>query len=133
MRSAARMLIVALGLAALSPVARAGDEPLPSRPAMRYQAPAVLGEGVVDLTLTDAVFLGLRANRGIRSAYLTRVAQKFDLRVAEDFFSPKLLVTGQITGNRNQDDRSRQGGGFRPRRRWWGNSARVSAWVGPAN
>lgn len=109
MRSAARMLIVALGLAALSPVARAGDEPLPSRPTMPYQAPAVVGQGVVDLTLTDAVFLGLRANRGIRSAYLTRVAQKFDLRVAEDFFSPKLLVTGQITGNRNQDDRSRQG------------------------
>ncbi|MCH4587912.1 TolC family protein, partial [Achromobacter xylosoxidans] len=84
MHSAARMLVVALGLATLSPVARAGDEPLPSRPTMPYQAPAVLGDGVVDLTLTDAVFLGLRANRGIRSAYLTRVAQKFDLRVAED-------------------------------------------------
>ncbi|KAJ8137597.1 hypothetical protein OY671_009190, partial [Metschnikowia pulcherrima] len=106
---AVRMLIVALGLAASSPVARAGDEPLPSRPTMRYQAPAVLGEGVVDSTLTDAVFLGLRANRGIRSAYSTRVAQKFDSRVAEDFFSPKLLVTGQITGNRKQDERSRQG------------------------
>lgn len=132
MRSAVRMLIVALGLAALSPVARAGDEPLPSRPTMRYQAPAVLGEGVVDLTLTDAVFLGLRANRGIRSAYLTRVAQKFDLRVAEDFFRPSFSSPGRSPATairtivRGRDC-------SRPRQRWWGNSARVSAWVGRAN
>ncbi|CUJ76276.1 type I secretion outer membrane protein%2C TolC family [Achromobacter sp. 2789STDY5608621] len=109
MRSTPWMLLVALGVATLPPVTRAGNEPLPSRPTMPYQAPAVPGEGLVDLTLTDAVFLGLRGNRGIRSAYLTRLAQKFDLRVAEDYFSPKLLVTGQITGNRTQDDRSRQG------------------------
>lgn len=109
MRSAPWMLLVALGVATPPPVTRAGNEPLPFRPTMPYQAPAAPGEGVVDLTLTDAVFLGLRGNRGIRSAYLTRLAQKFDLRVAEDYFSPKLLVTGQITGNRTQDDSSRQG------------------------
>lgn len=109
MHDGTRMLIVALGVATLLPVARADNDPPRSRPTMSHQAPVPRGEGVVSLTVTDAVFLGLRGNRSIRSAYLTRLAQKFDLRVAEDYFSPKLLVTGKVAGNRNQDDRSRQG------------------------
>lgn len=63
----------------------------------------------IDLTLSDAIYLGLRDNRAIRSAYLDRVAQKFDLRVAEDRFTPKLVLSGNYLSTRNQDDRYRQG------------------------
>jgi outer membrane protein TolC len=59
------------------------------------------------LTLADAVYLGLRNNRSIRSAYLERVAQKFDLRVAEDLFTPKLVLRGDYRGERNESDGSR--------------------------
>lgn len=48
------------------------------------------------LTLADAVFLGLRNNRNIKSAYIDRIAQKFDLRVAEDQFTPRFSVTGEL-------------------------------------
>lgn len=51
-----------------------------------------LNAQVTSLTLGDAVYLGLRNNPAIRSAYLQRVAQKFDLRVAEDAFNPKLTL-----------------------------------------
>ena len=59
----------------------------------------------VNLSLADAVALGLRRNRGIRRAYLQRVAQKFDLHVAEAFFSPRLLL-----GSRYQTRRGSQPG-----------------------
>jgi outer membrane protein TolC len=59
----------------------------------------------VELTLSDAVFLGLRANRSIRSAYLERIAEKFDLRVEKDRFNPRLLLTGRHLAARNQDER----------------------------
>lgn len=52
------------------------------------------------MTLPDAVFLGLRNNRSIKSAYIDRVAQKFDLRVAEDRFSPQFSVSGEIARQR---------------------------------
>ncbi|MHA6829890.1 TolC family protein [Ralstonia pseudosolanacearum] len=45
---------------------------------------AWLSGQTADLTLSDAVLLGLRDNRSIRSVCLERVAQKFDLRVAEE-------------------------------------------------
>lgn len=48
------------------------------------------------LTLEDAVFLGLRNNRTIRSAYIDRVSQKFGLRVAEDRFNPQFGVSGNV-------------------------------------
>lgn len=67
-----------------------------------------LSEKIVDLSLSDAVFLGLRNNRSIRSAYLERIAQKFDLRVEEDHFTPKLMLSGHYLANRNQNDRYRQ-------------------------
>ncbi|MFD4838012.1 TolC family protein [Achromobacter sp. NPDC058515] len=68
-----------------------------------------LNAKAIDLTLGDAIYLGLRDNRSIRSAYLDRIAQKFDLRVAEDRFTPKLMLSGSYLSNRNQDDRYRQG------------------------
>jgi len=55
------------------------------------------------MTLADAVFLGLRNNRSIKSAYIDRVAQKFDLRVAEDRFSPQFSVSGEIARQRIGD------------------------------
>lgn len=43
----------------------------------------------LELTLDEAVALALRDNRGIRSAYLQRTVQRFDLRVAERAFVPQ--------------------------------------------
>ena len=55
-----------------------------------HRAPAVL-------SLADAVFLGLRKNNSIRSAYVDRVAQKFDLLVAENQFSPRGSLNGEAS------------------------------------
>ncbi|KAA0687338.1 TolC family protein [Neorhizobium sp. P12A] len=50
-----------------------------------------------ELTLEDAVFLGLRNNRAIKSAYIDRVSQRFGLRVAEDRFTPQFGVSGDVS------------------------------------
>lgn len=52
------------------------------------------------LTLEDAVFLGLRNNRTIRSAYIDRASQKFGLRVAEDRFNPQFGISGSASRQR---------------------------------
>lgn len=52
------------------------------------------------LTLADAVFMGLRDNRTIKSAYIDRIEQKFDLHVAEDRFTPQFSVTGEVARQR---------------------------------
>lgn len=62
----------------------------------------------VELALADAVALALRDNRAIRSAYLERIAQKFELRVAGDRFAPQLALKARYLGNRNRQDRYRQ-------------------------
>jgi outer membrane protein TolC len=46
------------------------------------------------LSLTDAVFLALRKNLAIRNAYVDRIAQQYDLKVAEDTFSPHATLAG---------------------------------------
>lgn len=46
----------------------------------------------IALTLEKAVAIGLKNNRAIRIAYLQRASQKFDLRVAEDKFSPQFAI-----------------------------------------
>lgn len=48
----------------------------------------------VQLTLGDAIYLGLRRNPSIRSAYIERVVQKYDINVAEDMFSPQMRLRG---------------------------------------
>lgn len=68
---------------------------------------ALQGE-TVDLELADAIGLALRDNRAIRSAYLERVTQKFDLRVARDQFAPQLSLKARYQGNRTHADRMRQ-------------------------
>ncbi|MFS2199812.1 TolC family protein [Pseudomonas sp. Pseusp3] len=69
---------------------------------------ALLSQQATHISLGDAVYLGLRNHRGIRSAYLQRVGQKFDLRVAKDAFSPKLLLKGHYTDNQGSEDRVRK-------------------------
>ena len=46
-----------------------------------------------EMTLADCVFLAVRHNRSIKSAYLDRVVHKFNLKVAEDEFVPNLDIT----------------------------------------
>jgi len=62
----------------------------------------------VDIELADAIALALRNNRAIRSAYLERIAQKFDLRVARDHYAPQLSLKARYLGNRNHADRYRE-------------------------
>ncbi|TLP60085.1 MULTISPECIES: TolC family protein [Pseudomonas] len=61
----------------------------------------------VALGLDDAIALALRDNRTIRSDYLERIAQKFDLKVARDRFAPQLALKARYLANRNHQDRYR--------------------------
>ncbi|HHN0087799.1 TPA: TolC family protein, partial [Pseudomonas aeruginosa] len=97
-------LVTALPVAASVNPALSPDVPSMAREQGRS---VLLSEQVIDLSLSDAVYLGLRNNRGIRSAYLQRIAQKFDLRVAADAFNPKLVVRGDYRANRATEDRTR--------------------------
>ena len=54
------------------------------------------------------MFLGLRGNRTIQSAYLDRIAQKYDLRVAEDYFNPKLVLGGRYVASKGSVDGTRE-------------------------
>jgi outer membrane protein len=42
------------------------------------------------MTLAEAINVALRLNRSVKSAYLSRVVEKFDLRVAQDKFNPNV-------------------------------------------
>ena len=52
------------------------------------------------LTLDDAIALSVRDNRGIKTAYLQRISQKFDLYVSEGKFLPKLTLTTGMLDNK---------------------------------
>ncbi len=54
----------------------------------------------VVISLTEAVALALRNNRTIRSAYLERVAQKFDLVVVQARFRPQLNLAVDVFAER---------------------------------
>jgi len=102
-------LVHAVPLAALlgaSP-GSASQQVRTSQPSMAFVSTASLTTPTLELSLADAVFLGLRENRGIRSAYLQRITQKFDLRVAEDSFTPRTMITSKYLGSRAHDDRHR--------------------------
>lgn len=49
------------------------------------------------MTLAEAVALALRYNRTVESAYLNRLIEKFDLKVAQDKFFPDLYVSTSIS------------------------------------
>lgn len=51
------------------------------------------------LTLGDCIALTLKENRTIKNAYLDRVVQKYDLRMAEETFTPTLKATPSITSS----------------------------------
>jgi outer membrane protein TolC len=53
----------------------------------------------IPMSMEDSIATAVRENRTIKNAYLDRVAQKYDLRVAEDKFTPKLLLTPSLLGN----------------------------------
>lgn len=57
-------------------------------------------QDILGLTLGDAIALAVRDNRGIQTAYLQRVAQKFDLYVSEGKFFPKLTLTTGMLDNK---------------------------------
>ncbi|MBN2126431.1 MAG: TolC family protein [Deltaproteobacteria bacterium] len=54
------------------------------------------GDEAKDMSLADCVNLAVRHNRGVQSAYLDRVVQKFDLKVAEDEFVPNLTLQPSV-------------------------------------
>ncbi|MCK1651595.1 TolC family protein [Bradyrhizobium sp. 149] len=51
----------------------------------------------ISLTVADAIAIALRDNRTIRSAYIDRISQKFDLRAVEDRFTPHFSIGGGAT------------------------------------
>ncbi len=55
----------------------------------------------VEMTLADAVFVALRNNLSIRSAYMDRITQKFDLLVNESIFDPLVNLEGGVYRNTN--------------------------------
>lgn len=75
-------------------------------PLPRYAQPAGATAPVppagpeIRLTLPEAVYLGLRRNRAVKSAYLQRVLDKYDLTVAESLLSPKGVLIAGITADR---------------------------------
>lgn len=75
--------------------------PVSSTPSSPPAPPAAAYGPRLELSLADAVFLGLRENRTIESAYVARAAEKYDLFVAESRFRPRALVSGGIEVSRD--------------------------------
>ncbi len=87
-------------------------QPLPSPHSQSYPSPTYAppvppppsrpkpGGAPVTISLIEAVALGLRDNRSIKLAYLTRIVQKFDLFVANTQFRPRISIAGNIDGIR---------------------------------
>lgn len=92
---------IALCLNPADTLARDAAGPPPSSPAPKAKRVGTGSPSTVPLTLADAVFLALRDNRTIRSAHIDRIAQRFDLRVAEDRFGPQFAVSGSVIRQRS--------------------------------
>lgn len=59
-------------------------------------------QSAFEFLLEEAIALAVRNNRLVRSAYVQRIGQKFDLYVSEGKFYPKLLLsTSALTGRVN--------------------------------
>jgi outer membrane protein TolC len=95
-----RSIVAVICLAGLTPFtgfAYAGESAGKSKaatPQKKEDTRSISASGQVNLTLLDAVFLGIRNNHSIRSAYIDRIWQKFDLKVAEDIFTPHFTING---------------------------------------
>ena len=70
----------------------------------------LLSQHSIDLSLAEAVSLGLRRNYSIRSLKLQRLREKFDLLVVDDMFNPKLKLSGTHRLSRGSVDNSRSTG-----------------------
>jgi len=68
---------------------------------------ASLSQHSMDMSLNEAVSLGLRRNYNIRSLKLQRAREKFNLYVTEGMFNPKLKLSGEHRLARGSADRSR--------------------------
>lgn len=82
--------------------ASAAAPPL-AAPSMAGSPPAPTPTAVgppLGLNLTEAVALALRDNRTVRSAYLQRVAERFDLLVAERRFTPTANLVAVVVATR---------------------------------
>lgn len=49
-----------------------------------------------ELTLADCIRIAVKENTTIKNAYLDRIVQKYELRVAEDKFFPKMTLTSGL-------------------------------------
>jgi len=87
---------------ALAPTPVKGQTPPPRPPVASPPAPPPTAVGPrLPLSLADAVFIGLRDNRTVKSAYITRVAEKFDLYVAKARFRPTASLEGEVDATRD--------------------------------
>ena len=71
----------------------------------------------LSLSLADAVLIGLRDNRTVRSAYLSRVAEEYDLFVARRRFAPTALIDARAEATR-QDGAHGSNTQFTPSAAW---------------
>ncbi|AFZ17436.1 TolC family protein [Allocoleopsis franciscana] len=72
-------------------------QPIADNPLTENQPKPVAKSRAIKLTLSDVVILALENNRPIKNAYLERIAQKQELAVAEDKFSPDFTPTVSIS------------------------------------
>ena len=70
-----------------------------------------LTENPQEMSLADTVRLSVKTSRTIESAYLDRISQRYDLKVAEDIFTPKPVLTTtaqknvtKINGNKTENE-----------------------------
>ena len=78
-----------------------------AQPDLPDQNPTLWSEHTIDMSLAEAVALGLRRNYSIRSLKLQRLRERFDLRVAQDQFNPQLKLSATHTFSRGTEDRTR--------------------------
>lgn len=88
------VLVLITGLLVGAPAVAQYTPPAPAGIVRGVEPPAESQGPEISLSLPEAVALGLRQNRSIRSAYLNRVVQKFQLDLDEDLFVPKLNSIG---------------------------------------
>lgn len=62
-----------------------------------FSSPPIAPAAERQMSPVDCIALAIQQNRTIRNAYLDRIVQRYDLRVAEDKFTPKLYLTPSVT------------------------------------
>lgn len=69
-------------------------------------APATASNPRDEMTLADCIRIAVTENSTIKNAYLDRIVQKYELRVAEDKFFPKMQLTTGLQRTRSSTDSS---------------------------